>query len=275
MKKNIVVATDFSQRSFDVISKALAFAKEHNNVIHIVHIIEKSFLDTLKDETTVYENSYLHIKEKFPSLLKENFHCRQDSLEDGIERYVKELQAYMVIISSSGERTSLVRQFLGTSTKSIVRAIDVPCLIVKSNRENLEFDSILMPSDLSKTSQKYITTIHDLFPHSKIELLYSYLVPFEGRLSFYGMDKGESITFQENMKHVALTEAYDFYNALDVNKDKVKVSVIKEGLNPEAFSIQADEKSCDMIAVHTTGNFSFFAFDLLEHAHKDVLITKI
>ena len=275
MKKNIVVATDFSQRSFEVISRALAFAKVHDNTVHVVHIVENSFFDKLKDETVLYESSYAHIKEKFPSLLKENFHCRQDSLEDGIERYVKELEAYLVIIGSNGERSSGLRQFLGTSTKSIVRSIDVPCLVLKSNRENLEFNSILMPTDLSKTSKSYLSKIHDLFPHAKIELLYSYLVPFEGRLSFYGMNKGESLSFQDNMKHVALTEAYNFYDKLEVNKEKVKVEVIKEGLNPEAFSIHADDKSCDMIAIHTTGNFSFFAFDLLEHSHKDVLITKI
>jgi len=275
MSRNIVVATDFSQRSFDVINKAMNFAKNHNSTIHVVHIIEKNFFEKIKDEKTLYENSFSHIKETIPSLLKENFHCRQDSLEDGIERYVKELDAYMVIIASSGERSSIIRQFLGTSTKSIVRAIDVPCLVLKSDKENLDFSSILMPTDLSEQSKQYLSRIHDLFPKSKIELLYSYLVPFEGRLNFYGMDKGESISFQENMKHAALEEAYNFYDHLDVDKEKVKVEVMKEGLNPEAFSVHADDKNCDMIAIHTTGNFSFFAFDILEHSRKDILITKI
>ncbi|MGB3751114.1 MAG: universal stress protein [Arcobacteraceae bacterium] len=275
MKKNIVVATDFSQRSFDVINKAMNFAKNHNNTIHVVHIIENSFLSKLKDEATVYENSFTHIKEKIPSLVKENFHCRQDTLEDGIERYVKELNAYMVIIGSSGERSSIIRQFLGTSTKSIVRSIDVPCLVLKSDRENLDFSSILMPTDLSEESKQYLSNIHELFPKSKIELLYSYLVPFEGRLNFYGMDKEEALSFQENMKRAALEEAYNFYDQLNVDKGKVKVEVMKEGLDPKAFSLYADEKNCDMIAIHTTGNFSFFAFDILEHSRKDILITKI
>jgi len=275
MKKNIVVATDFSQRSFDVINKAFVFAKKSNSVVHVVHIIEKSFFEKVKDENSVYENSFTHIKEKIPTLLKENFHCRQDSLSDGIERYVKELNAYMVIIGSNGDRNSILREFLGTNTKSIVRAIDVPCLILKSNKKNLDFDSILMPTDLSKASKSYLDKIHSLFPHSKIELLYSYVVPFEGKLSFYGMDKSESISFQENMKDLALDEVYKFYNSLEVDKNKVKVSVIKEGLSPEAFSLNADNKNCDMIALHTTGNFSFFAFDLLEHSHKDVIISKI
>jgi len=275
MKKNIVVATDFSKRSFDVINKALTFAKIHNNIVHVVHIIEKNFFEKLKDEKDVYENSFTHIKEKIPTLSKENFHCRQDSLQNGIERYVKELNAYMVIIGSNGERNSILKDFLGTNTKSIVRAIDVPCLILKSNKTDLDFDTILMPTDLSSESKSYLTKIHTLFPHSKIELLYSYTVPFEGKLSFYGMDKDESLSFQESMKELALTEVHDFYNSLDIDRNKVKVSVIKEGLSPEAFSINADNKNCDMIALHTTGNFSFFAFDLLEHSHKDVIISKI
>lgn len=275
MKKNIVVATDFSTRSFEVITKAFDFADKHNYIVHVVHILELGFFDKLKDEIAVYENSFTHIKEKFPRLTKEQFHCRQDTLEEGIERFVKELDAAMVIIGSSGERSSMLRQFLGTSTKSIVRAIDVPTLVVKSNKPMLEFDNILLPTDLSSTSKEYIDKVHKLFPNASIELLNSYLVPFEGRLSFYGMDKGESLSFQENMKSAAIKEAYDFYGKLDVDKDKVQVSVIKDGLDPEAFVKYGDEKYCDLIAIHTTGNFSFFAFDLLEHSHIDILITKI
>ncbi len=275
MKQNIIVATDFSQRSFEVITKAFDFASKHNFQVHVVHILEKGFFDKLKDEQSVYENSLVHIQQKFPSLTKEQFHCRQDSLEDGIERFVKELKAAMVIIGSSGERRSALGQFLGSSTKSIVRAIDVPTLVVKSDKSSLEFDNIMMPTDLSEKSAKYIHTIHNLFPQAQIELLNSYLVPFEGRLSFYGMDKNEAISFQENMKTVAVQEAYEFYEKLDLDKNKVDVAVIKDGLDPEAFVKHADENQRDLIAIHTTGNFSFFAFDLLEHSHNDILITKI
>lgn len=277
MKKNIVVATDFSQRSFEVINQALAFAKAHDKVVHVVHIIENSFLDTLKEKTmeTIYENSFAHIKEKIPSLLEENFHCHEGSLKEEIENYVKELQAYMVIVGSSGERSSILEDFLGTSTKSIVRSIDIPCLVLKSKRENLDFESILLPTDLSKKSKEYIDLTHALFPDSTIELVYSYVVPFEKRLSFYGMDRTEATSYQENTRSIAVKESNNFYDNLNVDKEKVKISIIKGGLNPDAFSTYADKKGCDLIAIHTTGVFSFFAFDLLEHSHKDVLITKV
>lgn len=275
MKNNIVVATDFSQRSFEIINKALSFAKSDNKTVHVVHILENNFPDITKNNDQIYENCFLHIQEKVPLLLRENFHCREDSLENGIENYVNELEASMVIIGSSGERSNILKDFLGTSTKSIVRSIDVPCLVLKSNKETLDFKSILIPTDLSENSQKYIETIHRLFPNSIIELLHSYLVPFERRLSFYGMDKSETLSFQENIKNITQNEVNDFYNTLDVDKNKVIISLISEGLNPDAFSTYASSKGCDMIAIHTTGIFSFFAFDLLEHAHQDVLITKV
>lgn len=275
MKKNIVVATDFSKRSFEVIHQAIAFAKSQNSIVHIVHIIENSFLAKLKDEDILYENSFEHIKKEIPSLEKRNFHCRQDSLKDGIEKYVKELKAYMVIIGSSGERNSVLREVLGTSTKSIVRSIDVPCLVLKSNRENFDFKNILIPTNLSKKSKIYIENTHKLYSNANIELIHSYSVPFEGRLNFYGMDRGESLSYQDSMRDFTNDEAFKFYNSLDIDRKKVTISIIKEGLNPDAFSVYADGRGCDLIAMHTTGLFSFFAFDLLEHSHKDILISKL
>jgi len=41
--KNIIVATDFSQKSFNVITKAYEFATTNGANLHIVHIVEESF----------------------------------------------------------------------------------------------------------------------------------------------------------------------------------------------------------------------------------------
>lgn len=275
MTKNIVVATDFSQRSFEIINRVLSFAKSDNDTVHVVHILENNFPDVTKNNDLIYENCFLHIQEEVPLLLRENFHCREDSLENGIEEYVKELKASLVIIGSSGERSSILKDLLGTSTKSIVRSVDVPCFVLKSNKEVFDFESILIPSDLSDKSKKYINDIHTFFPNANIEILHSYLVPFERRLSFYGMDKTETHSFQESIKNITIENVNGFYESLNIDKRKVKISIINEGLSPEAFSLYALEKKCDMIALHTSGVFSFFAFDLLEHSHQDVLITKI
>lgn len=275
MKKNILVATDFSQRSFEVIQIAFEFSEKHNFKVHLVHILETSFFDKIKDVKDIYQNSLRHLQEKFPNIQEDQFHCEDGILEEKIEVFVKKLDAFMIILGSAGERTSILKRFLGSSTKSIVRAVSVPCLVIKSDTKIVDFDSIMLGTDLSDDSKKHIEKIHILFPNSRIELLYSYLIPFEGRLSFYGFNKKEAHLFQNNMKQIALEEAYSFYDRLDIDKKKVKISLIKEGLDPESFVEQSDELMCNLIALHTTGHFSFFAFDLLEHANKDILITKI
>jgi len=275
MKQNILVATDFSQRSFDVIQKASEFANTHNFELHVVHILEKSFFNIVKDKNTIEKNFFGHLKEKLPFLQEHQFHCKEGDLEEEIENYVKKLNIFMIIIGSSGERSFISKQFLGSSIKSIVRAVDVPCLVLKNTTNIVDFSTIMLPTDLSEKSKIYIHKIHTLFPNSKIELLYSYVVPFEGRLNFYGLSKDETVHFQDNIHQMALDEAYDFYQKLTIDRKKVKISLIKEGLNPEAFVAKSDDLGCNLIALHTTGHFSFFAFDLLEHANKDILITKI
>lgn len=275
MKKNIIVATDFSQRSFEVIQIAFEFAEKHDFKLHIVHIVETHFFEKIKNVKDIYHNSFNHLLGKFPSLKESEFHCEDGSLEDKIEYFVKRLDAFMVILASSGERKNMLKNFLGSSTKSIVRAIDVPCLVIKSSTKTINFENIMLATDLSNDSKTHIDKIHNLFPTSKIELLYSFFVPFESRLSFYGFDKGETTTFQENMIHMELEEADNFYQSLDKDKEKVQMNVIKDGLNPDAFVAKSDVLKCDLIALHTTGHFSFFAFDLLEHANKDILITRI
>jgi len=175
----------------------------------------------------------------------------------------------------SGERDSGLRQFLGTSTKSIVRAVEIPCLVIKNDQDLGPYNNILMPTDLSSDSKKYISHVNSLFPNANIELLNSYYVPFEGRLSFYGMDRSEAVMLVENMKKIALNNIYEFYDNLELDKNYIKISIVKDSLDPESFNHRAIEYKSNLIAIHTTGSFSFFAFDLLEQSNTDVLITKI
>jgi len=74
MKPNIIVATDFSQRSLNVIKKAFHFANNHNYQVNIIHILETSFFEKIKDTKTIYQKSLDYLQEKFPSLTKEQFH---------------------------------------------------------------------------------------------------------------------------------------------------------------------------------------------------------
>jgi nucleotide-binding universal stress UspA family protein len=179
----------------------------------------------------------------------------------------------LVILGNSGERNHINQFFLGSNTKDIVRNLKTPSLIIKSNRP-LEFNTIMIPTDLSHESKEYIHEVAQFFKTAKIKLFYSYIVPFENRLNFYGLDKSEMNLFQKDIKASAINEANDFFDSLNI-ANEIELITQEGSLDAEAFSKEANELKCDLIAVHTTGHFSFFAFDLVEHSHKNILVKKI
>jgi len=180
----------------------------------------------------------------------------------------------MVIIGASGEDSAIKEFFLGSSTKSIVRRVSVPCLVVKTD-DALRYKNIFVATDLSENSKKHILKLNELFSDSYINLFYTYVVPFESRLGFYGMSQAEISEFQRDIASNARAEAYRFYEGLHVDQSRVKLNVKEGHLDTEFFLQEVDASKSDLIALHTTGHVSFFAFDLLGDAKNDVFIYKL
>lgn len=278
MKHTILVGTDFSANSFDVIHQALEFAQTHEYDVHIVHILEERFFaKTLKGYDTIYEHSFNELKAIFPQITQAQFHIPKEylSLDDGIKSYVDALNASLVILGSSGERGDALKQLLGSNIKSIVNSVEVPCLIIKTHGKKLKFENILIPTDLSEASQKNIHAVHKLMPDANLELLHSYSLPYERRLHFYGVDKKEILEYQKEVNTCAINNTYNFYESLDVDKNRIDLLIKQDALEVESLSKYALETNSDLISLHITGHFSFFPFDLLEFTSKDTLITKI
>jgi nucleotide-binding universal stress UspA family protein len=272
--KNIIVATDFSQKSFNVIAKAYKFATTKGANLHIVHIVEESFFSKVENIDAITQTSLTMLQNKFSQLEKENFHCIVNEVAQGLQKCVEQLDASMVIIGASGEDGAIKKFFLGSSTKSIVRHVRVPCLVVKTE-DTMQYKNIFVATDLSENSKKHILRLSEIFGDSYINLFYTYIVPFESRLGFYGMNQDEISEFQRDIASNARAEAYRFYEGLHVDQSRVKLNVKEGHLDTEFFLQEVDASKSDLIALHTTGHVSFFAFDLLGDAKNDVFIYKL
>lgn len=269
----ILIATDFSQKSFKIIEQVLHYIHNKHSELFIVHVVESSVFSQVKDIQTIRHKSFDILQHHFSSLKESQFYCVQGKIDEQIAYFVDKLDISLVVLGSSGERNHINKFFLGSNTKDIVRNLNTPSLIIKSARD-LKFGTIMIPTDLSIESKQYIYEVAQFFSTAKIKIFYSYSVPFENRLNFYGLDKNEINLFQKNIQNVSLQEAHAFFDSLNI-KNELEL-VTKEGsLDAQAFAKEASELKCDLIAVHTTGNFSFFAFDLVEHSHKNILIKKV
>ncbi|MFA7570149.1 MAG: universal stress protein [Sulfurimonadaceae bacterium] len=269
----ILIATDFSQKSFKIIERVLEFMDNKPSELFIVHVVESSIFSKVKNLSEIRKNSFEILHKYFPTLKSSQFYCVEGGIDEQIAYHVDKLNISLVILGNSGERSHINQFFLGSNTKDIVRNLNTPSLIMKSNRP-LEFNSIMIPTDLSNESKTYIYEVAQFFKTAKIKLFYSYIVPFENRLNFYGLDKSEMTLFQKDIKTSAINEANDFFDSLNI-ANEIELITQKGNLDAEEFAKKADELKCDLIAVHTTGHFSFFAFDLVEHSHKNILVKKI
>lgn len=269
----ILIATDFSQKSFKIIERVLEFIHNKPSELFIVHVVESSIFSKVKNLSEIRKNSFEVLHKYFPTLKESQFYCIEGGIDEQIAYHVDKLNISLVILGNSGERSHINQFFLGSNTKDIVRNLDTPSLIMKSNR-SLEFSSIMIPTDLSSESKSYIYEVAQFFKTAKIKLFYSYTVPFENRLNFYGLNKSEMSLFQKNIKASSINEANDFFDTLNI-ANEIELITQEGSLDAEEFAKKADELKCDLIAVHTTGHFSFFAFDLVEHSHKNILVKKI
>ncbi len=268
----ILVATDFSPRSVEIVQKTIPLAKKLGGILHIVHVIEEGIFSSLQKDSNIQTGAKNTLKELFPSFNTEQLHCKRGKIGSSIATLAIELNVKLVVLGNSGEHGGLKNLFVGSSTKAIVRKLTVPALVVKTAGE-LNVDKLLIPTDLSESSKWHIHAMRSLFPKATISLLYTYIVPFSNRLSMYGVKKGEINTLGENLRIHAQNEVALFMQTLKNEAENIDVVIRESGLDAGVFTGVASMHGIQTIAIHTTGNISLFAFDLLLETDKDVLIS--
>ncbi len=82
-KFTTLVATDFSKSSFIVLSKALEFTQKTGGVMHVVHVAEHSVFSFKKNLDSIRAKSFNKLKEAFPSIGEDYFHCVAGKVKNG------------------------------------------------------------------------------------------------------------------------------------------------------------------------------------------------
>lgn len=275
MKKfTTLVATDFSKSSYVVLAKALDFTHAMGGELHVIHVTENSMFSFKKDMETIRQNSYAKLLEDFPTIPEDKFYCVSGRVKTEVAKIASVVGADMIIIGKSGETYFLDELVLGSHTKDIVRNSDIPVLVIK-NVQEIEYKTILVPSDLSSASAKTIETLATLFPQSKLRILNFYYLPFESRLNTYGFDEAEVIEYQAKVREESEINLHKFVSSLNLpSTADIATSVRRSSLNAELFNQEVEDIDFDLLAMHTTGSVSFYAFDLLETSKKDVILLK-
>jgi nucleotide-binding universal stress UspA family protein len=270
----LLVAIDFSETSMTVLKKALSLSERHNGTVHVLHVIEESWFALEKDIKSIKEHTWKTLSTQFPQLNPKFYHCLQGNLIRELSESAEKINASVVIIGSTGESYMFKDLLVGSTTKNIIRSANLPVLVIKNDMD-LSPKRILIPTNFSEHSKLTVHKTAELFPDADLFLFNTYDLLFEGRLRVYGFNENDTFSYHQQIRLHEEAMAKEFINSLNLPNEKISLILEKGPLSPDLLLEITKSRTIDMISLHTTGEISFFAFDLLEEADHDVLIFKI
>ncbi len=164
--KKLLVATAFQKESEAALSSAIRLAEKINADIVLVHVIEqlsliaenfmtkdlnKNIMDFAEQKIVSFANKVLgKHKVKIIPLVKKG------KVYSIIAQLAKEHDAEFIFMGRS-EKHDIVRNIFGTNTHHIIGESQVPVITAKSLGDVTGFNHILLPLDLTKSTQEKIS----------------------------------------------------------------------------------------------------------------------
>jgi nucleotide-binding universal stress UspA family protein len=273
--KRILVPTDFSEHARYAATVAAQIARKNNAEIYLLNLLDlpSHMNDAVNDGVNIPEVMlYLaKTKERLEELMDEPFFegltvyadARLERTFEGIVTYSKEKKADLIVMGSHGA-SGFQEMFIGSNTEKVVRASDIPVVIIKSEMENFDIEKFVFASDFSNEIKKPFQKLVDfanLF-EAKLEL-----VMINTPNSFKTNDAAEHI-MQNFVSNFPLTNyTLHIYNDTNIEKGIINYS---------------NKTNADIIGIATHGRTGLAHFfngsvseDIVNHAIKPVITFKI
>ena len=186
--KKILVPTDFSEASTDVIAAAIKLAGhwgvDEVVVMHVVtlheydpHSPEQHFpdVDEIKKQAAAKMMSHLIQRFKTSKISLQCVETRAVAPGAEIVKYAAEQSIDMILMATHGRR-GFSHLLLGSVADEVVRTAACPVLIVKQPDVELDhLERVLVPIDFSDSSEKLVNLAAEItgqFSHATLQLLH-------------------------------------------------------------------------------------------------------
>ncbi|WP_418264731.1 universal stress protein [Flavobacterium faecale] len=273
--KLILVPTDFSPHAENALKTAAEIAKKTDAEILLLHMLEipSQMNDAITGAAGIPE-IMLFIK-KANEILEENTqreflkgitvtkHVKFEKASEGILTFLKKYEIDLIVMGSKGI-SGIEEILVGSNTEKIVRQSNVPVLVVKNNKINLDQPNIVFASDFSAETKAPFQKLIDFSKIFDAKLtLVTICTPNSFKSTIVARKMTSEFIANFNLKNYTT----HLYNDTNVEKGIIN------------FSSEID---ADLIALCTHGRTGLTHFftgsiseDLVNHAVKPVLTFKI
>ena len=165
--KRILTLTDFSTIANHAIDVALDFAKRHNAELEIYHVLKSSdhIMYELDSDPELFvrnrKNKIINTKldgwkqKAIEMGVKVHLIIGAVDLVQGVLDIVNSQEIDLIVMGSTGIDES--DSVWGTTTQQVIKKVDVPVLVIKSEMRDFKLDSLVFASDLDIEDQDVLT----------------------------------------------------------------------------------------------------------------------
>ena len=250
---NILVATDFSTRSFRAIRQAGLLGRAGGK-LHVLHVVDDDQpADLVRIEKREAERVLREIS-SIPEL--EGVDARALVVEgdpfDAILRTARDVAADLIVMGA--HRRQLLDIFTGTTIERVIRKSTVPVLMV-NNEAQRAYKKIVAPVDMSQASANALReglSTGLISKESSTTLVHAFTAWARGKMYIAGADAAAIAKYVDDEKQNASKELSAFLAAHNLDKQGWAVR-IEQGEAIELISQVASNLGADLLIMGTHG----------------------
>ena len=280
--KRIVVGIDISEKSDNVLKRALIMARENKADLFIVHAVQTPWLSVpsyfgSKELVIDKEGISKKIEKKIQALDEDGkvscFIFVNEGDADDVLLYAAKFHVADMIVLGAHSKIKGRKRFLGTTAQKVAHQSHLPVLIVKKSVKQ-PYKNILAPTDFQMQSKQSILFAKNIFPKAKIDIVNAFetLYLIEGPYTAVGRDLTE---YNKVAKSCAKRDMKSFIKDVSVKNGKV----IEGAFNSKTELVKYINKNTyDLIVVGSRGTSGFNALlgsvatYVLRETKSDVLV---
>jgi nucleotide-binding universal stress UspA family protein len=259
----------------------VTLAREHSAKLTVVHVVDEDLPASLADaqEKAAKQAIHKHIggltADNGPHISIEVVFGR--AYVDILEMSEK-TEAEMIVLGMHRE-DAFKDMFRGTTVERIIRAGNVPVLLVK-DRVSGPYQRVMVGVDFSVYSRRAVEFAVQFVPGGEFQLVHAYDVPFKGFLYGHHTRREVSKQHQVEFQQMVEEEMATFLAGVEAKAPKLE-RVMQEGTPHEVIHRQIDRLKPDLLVLGTHGRtgvahafLGSVAEDLLRNPPCDVLAVK-
>lgn len=277
--RNILAATDFSERSNRALRRAQLLARDHDVQLTLLHVVDDDRPESLVAAEAAAAQELLNttIVMMFPDVPCVAKVVRGDPF-DGIAKIATASAADLIVMGA--HRKQLLKNiFVGTSIERVARLRIAPVLMVNTEPTD-PYRRGLIAVDLSKYSARALQVARTLgmLPQTEVMIVHAFEVHAKRKMSYAGVSTDAIAQHIAEIENDAKSELQGFLDALD-GEGEHYVTRVKEGRPVDVIIDIANEEQADIVVMGAHGRTGVLKMllgsvteEIMQHLNRDILV---